>query len=264
MNYDYDWFSANVALRLKTVAKAIIPHSPAIGLIRQALARSERLPPLERWRKGLPSELNFWRGIIYGTNPDREWVAEMQNRIHGRNPFPNHLHQYLNNRSTTRILDVGAGPVTTLGLDAPSQIEVVAVDPLADAYNKLLDKQRLVPCTRTLQGEGEHLSELGLGVFDLVYSRNALDHAHDPIRAISEMLKVCKKGGTVFFEGAVNESVREYGVGLHQWNFLPIDSGDLVVWQMDKNAISLRCALGEHVHVQASGISWYKVEIRHR
>ena len=254
---------------LRTAAKAIIRSIPAIDRLvdhlSHAVAHPRKLPPMERWKAGLPSEVNFWRRIINGTYPNREWVAEMRRRVCGQNPFPDHLHRYLDGTSVTRILDVGAGPITILGpIGAPSQIEVVGVDPLADTYNTLLDKQGLVPCNRTLRGEGEHLSELELGLFDLVYSRNALDHAYDPIRAIREMTKLCKASGAVFFEGNVNESCRERGVGLHQWNFMPVDNGDLVVWQMNKKATSLRSALGENLQVQASGSKWYKVEIRHQ
>src|SRR5207245_1005232 len=185
--------------------------------------------PMERWKAGLPSEVAFWRRVIHATFPNREWVADIRQRARGQHSFPDHLHRYLGGRANTRILDVGAGPVTSLGpVGAPNQIEVVAVDPLADAYNQLLDKNGLgPPLHRTLQGEGERLSELGLGLFDLVYSRNALDHAYDPIRAIGEMTKVCKQDGVVFFEGHVNESCRQRGVGLHQWNFMPVDNGDL-------------------------------------
>ena len=76
------------------------------------------------------------------------------------------------------------------------------------------------------------------------------------------MTKVCKQDGVVFFEGHVNESCRQRGVGLHQWNFMPVDNGDLVVWQMDREATSLRRALGDNMLVQASGSIEYSVEIR--
>src|SRR5215475_10525269 len=111
---------------------------------------------------------------------------------------------------------------------------------------RYLINRALFRATEHWRGEGEHLSGLDLGLFDLVYSRNALDHAYDPIRVTREMTKLCQTSGSVFFEGNVNESCREYGVGLHRWNFMPVDNGDLVVWQMDKTAMSLRSALGEN------------------
>jgi SAM-dependent methyltransferase len=216
----------------------------------------------EQWQAALPEEVEFWRQIISGKFPNQEWVDEMRRRVAGDYPFPGHLAAHLPDRAC-RILDVGSGPATTIGpVGAPPHIEIIAIDPLGDAYGKLLQEAGLTPHLRTLQGEGERLSELGLGLFDLVHSRNALDHAYDPIRVIREMLAVCKPDGVVWLEGSVNESVKQNGDGLHQWNFMPLDNGDLVVWQPDNQATSLQSALGDSVHVKASGHDWYKVEIR--
>jgi hypothetical protein len=58
--------------------------------------------------------------------------------------------------------------------------------------------------------------------------------------------------------------VTQNGQGLHQWNFMPLDNGDLVIWQTHKLAVSLRRALGETVNVKASGDVLYRVEIKHK
>ena len=79
--------------------------------------------------------------------------------------------------------------------------------------------------------------------------------------AIRQMVAACKPDGAVFFEGSTNEAIRENNEGLHQWNFMPVDNGDLVVWQMGKSAVSLRSALLNE-SVRASGCEWYQVEIR--
>jgi hypothetical protein len=39
-------------------------------------------------------------------------------------------------------------------------------------------------------------------------------------------------------------------------------NNDLVIWQTNNAAVSLRSALGEHLHVRASGCDWYQVEIK--
>jgi hypothetical protein len=116
---------------------------------------------------------------------------------------------------------------------------------------------------RTRKGQGERLSELELGLFDIVYSCNALDHAYDPLMAIRQMVAACKPVGAVVFEGNTNEAVRQRNQGLNQWNFMPVENGDMMVWQMDKTAVSLRHALGNEVLVQARGDRWYRVEITH-
>ena len=212
----------------------------------------------DRWQEHLPEEVEFWRQMIDGTFPNADWVAGLRKRIAGEHEFPGHLRGYLN--GAARVLDVGSGPATTLGpLDG---VEIVAIDPLAETYSSLLQKHGLPPWNPTRLGEGERLSALGIGTFDLVYSRNALDHAYDPLLVIKEMVAVCKPTGTVHFEGSVNESVKQNAHGLHQWNFMPLDTGDLVIWQPDNKAVSLRAALGDGVTVKAAGSHWYQVEVK--
>jgi hypothetical protein len=62
-----------------------------------------------------------------------------------------------------------------------------------------------------------------------------------------------KPSGVVFFEGYVNEAINEHEPGLHQWNFMPIDTGDLVIWQRRGNVVSLRGGLAQKAIVTASG-----------
>ena len=48
--------------------------------------------------------------------------------------------------------------------------------------------------------------------FDLVFSRNALDHTSDPLRALQQMLAVVKPGHSVLLEVHENEADAErYG-----------------------------------------------------
>jgi SAM-dependent methyltransferase len=140
-------------------------------------------------------------------------------------------------------------------------VEVVAVDPLADEYNALLDKHGMTPAVRARKGEAERLTELALGQFDLVYSRNALDHAYDPAVAIEQMLAVTSDNGAVFFEGAINEGENEGYQGLHQWNFEPAPDGDLSVWSRSER-ISMRERLGPNVKLTSTDVGgWHHTEI---
>jgi hypothetical protein len=144
----------------------------------------------ENWQANLPEEIEFWRQMIGGTFPNQNWIAGLRHRIAGKHQFPGHLKRYLTPGAATRILDVASGPATTIGpVDAPSPVEIVAIDPLAETYTELLHKAGLQCWNPTRLGEGERLTELGLGTFDLVHSRNALDHAYDPLRVIREMLR---------------------------------------------------------------------------
>lgn len=129
------------------------------------------------------------------------------------------------------ILDVGAGPVTSVGRRYDGvPLNVVAVDPLAKKYNRLLDSAGLEPPVRTEQVEGERLLErFGEEKFDITYARNALDHAVDPVLIIEQMLAVVRPGGYVVLRHGTNEAVQQGYSQLHQWNF-DAREGTLIVW----------------------------------
>ena len=212
------------------------------------------------WSKSLPKEENYWAQVISGENP--KFSKSFKDRATGRWPFSPHIERYVNVSGLTRILDVGAGPVTFIGNEGkPANVEIVAIDPLADFYNQKLDEYGVCPWLRTRQGEAERLQEYGLGLFDIVYCRNALDHGYDPMRAIEAMLGVVKKTGIVFLLGSVNEGEKQRYRGLHQWNFLPAEDGDLIIWRPDQR-VSVRNSLKGKATVSASGENWYYVHIK--
>jgi SAM-dependent methyltransferase len=240
-------------------------------LVRRSLNgnRASRTPAADVhdvWQRGLTHETAFWTRIITGTHKRQDWVENMRQRAADALPFLPDLAPYVAavsaDAAVVRILDVGAGPVTIIGTaTAPRPVEVIAVDPLAENYAALLAKHGLVPVTKTLIGDAETLSDLKLGEFDIVFSRNALDHSYDPMRAIEQMLKACKPGGVVYLAGHVNEATSNNYSGLHQWNFMPLDNGDLVIWRKGGPAISVRAALAGKAAVNAKGHDWYRVEI---
>lgn len=181
------------------------------------------------WDSHLGDEVDYWRSMIAGTFHNKEWVAGFRRRAAGIDIAAPHLHQYL--RSGARVLDVGSGPATVLGgILNGKPIDITAVDPLANQYNELYSTHGITPLITPIYGEGENLQQVVNGKFDFVYSRNALDHSYDPMRAIQGMIDVCAEGGVVFFENVVNEGYNENYKGLHQWNFMHA-SGDLVIWK---------------------------------
>lgn len=148
------------------------------------------------------------------------------------------------------ILDVGAGPVSAVGYRFPGKsVSLTAVDPLADEYNRLLAKAGVVPPVRTERVDGEGLLEhFGPDRFDLAYSRNALDHAVDPLTIIRNMLGVVRSGGHVILRHVRNEALRQGYVQLHQWNFDERD-GRAVIWRPDQE-VDLAVVLGEQADVR--------------
>jgi SAM-dependent methyltransferase len=173
------------------------------------------------WRWRLPTEVGHWD--IWLRTRGMSDPGDFARRIAPDEPLQEHLKKLLpqSNGRPYRILDVGAGPLTTVGKVCDgSKIDLLAIDPLASVYDMLLDKNGITPPVRTKYGEAEKIAEMYTdGSFDLVHAANSLDHAHDPVAAIKAAARVVRPGGHVFLEHILNEGAREGYGGLHQWNF---------------------------------------------
>ena len=172
------------------------------------------------WEECLPSEVAFWDNYLK-TKGD-EWKDDFAMRLNPHASLQNIFVNYLDQTITKNlILDVGAGPITFINKKSdPSQVEIIAVDPLAELYDELLRKHNIVPLVRTQKCDGEKLTaKFSEDTFDIVHSRNALDHSYDPVKCIEEMIKVAKKGRFVILQVFEKEGSFEKWHGLHQWNF---------------------------------------------
>jgi SAM-dependent methyltransferase len=173
------------------------------------------------WRWRLPTEVGHWD--IWLRTRGMSDPGDFARRIAPDQPLQEHLKKLLpkSNGGPYRILDIGAGPLTTVGKVCDgSKIDLLAIDPLASVYDMLLEKNGITPPVRTKYGEAEQVAEMyGDGSFDLVHAANSLDHAHDPVAAIKAAARVVRPGGHVFLEHILNEGDREGYGGLHQWNF---------------------------------------------
>jgi hypothetical protein len=96
--------------------------------------------------------------------------------------------------------------------------------------------------------------------FDLVHCINALDHSFDPLRAIHEMLRVARVGGTVVLMHQPNEAEAENYVGLHQWNF-DVQDGRFVVWNRERR-IDVADAVRAVARVEADGSGYIRAVLR--
>merc|ERR1711879_353430 len=54
--------------------------------------------------------------------------------------------------------------------------------------------------------------------FDVVHTTNSLDHAHNPMRGMEEMLRVVRPGRPILLRVWRNTGLLEHYAGLHQWN----------------------------------------------
>ncbi len=182
------------------------------------------------WAISKDHEIEFWRHWI-ATGGDR-WPDEFAERMNPETPLQPCIVEYLDPTSdSVKILDAGAGPLTYLGKVWPGhQVEVLAVDALADSYDTLLAEHGIEPPVRTLACETERLSDrFPANHFDLCYVRNALDHGYNPIRGIRQLLEVVKPGCCAVLEHFVNEGEKAEYHDLHQWN-ISVEEGDMIIW----------------------------------
>jgi SAM-dependent methyltransferase len=177
-----------------------------------------------RWKASVISEVDFWDR--YFRTEGLEWADTYGLRFDPGLPLQPRPAQ-----TEVHILDVGAGPLTYLGKRCEGKrVSITAVDPLADEYDKILDKYRISPLVRTSKLAAEDLSwRFHSNCFDLVFARNCLDHAYNPEIAIVQMVDVVKVGSYVLLEHMVNEGEKNHYAGLHQWNFSLSPEGDFMI-----------------------------------
>lgn len=205
-----------------------------IRRVRRTLTRIKRrnLGVNELWHKDAPTEVEFWRRYLVTKGSD--WPDEYRHRLDPFAPLNEPLVADRLGRfddAAVSILDVGAGPLTILGKRHPDRkLDITAVDPLAEEYDRILAEARLEPIVRTTLCAGEALvDQFGEAAFEVVYARNAIDHTVHPADVILNMIAVARPGGFVALRHYRNEAVSTGWVQLHQWNF-DIHGGDLFVW----------------------------------
>jgi len=186
------------------------------------------------WRTRKSSEVDFWAAWLVGAPGTEEWTSDRESRLAPDTQIRDPLVRAELERNPAEevsILDVGAGPVTSLGFRYPGKmLTIVPVAPLADEYERLLRDAGLDPPVRTIRVAGEALVEyFGSRSFDIAYAVNSLDHSADPFTIISNMVAVVRAGGTVLLRHKRNEGESARYEGLHQWNFDVADDS-LLLW----------------------------------
>ena len=186
------------------------------------------------WRKRKSSEVDFWAAWLLGAPGTEQWTNDRESRLDPNTEIRDPLVRAELERNPAgeiSILDVGAGPLTSLGFRSPGKtLTIVPVDPLADEYDRLLHDAQLDPPIRTIRVAGEALLEhFGSRRFDIAYAVNSLDHSADPFAIISNMVAVVRPGGIVLLRHKRNEAENARYWGLHQWNF-DVVNDSLLVW----------------------------------
>lgn len=217
----------------------------------QALAQQLRL-----WRRGVASEIDFWDRWF--ASKGAEWPEDFVNRQRPDREIEPWLLRRFSDPHSIRILDVGAGPMSSLGPCYQGKpLDLTACDPLAPAYDILAKRYGVERPIITRQAFAEDLTAVfEPETFDFTHCQNALDHSLDPVRGIEEMLAVTKVGGQVVLRHALNEALNGNWDGLHQWNF-DSENGHFVIWNRDDrvNVTDRFSAVADiETHVENGGI----------
>ncbi len=184
---------------------------------------------ISMWKGGIKSEIRFWDE--YFRTKGLQWADSYGNRFDPNFPLQPRPVALLPPQTKVHILDVGAGPLTYLGKKSKGKcIKITAVDPLADEYNRILDKYQIRPLVRTERLAAEKLAKsFPSNTFDLVFARNCLDHAYDPESAILQLINVVTRDCYVLLEHRPNEAENQQYSAMHQWNFSLSVNGDFLI-----------------------------------
>lgn len=216
------------------------------------------------WEAGLEPEVSFWRRWI--ASRGLEWPDEFARRLDPSCPFPDALRALASTPAggTVRVLDVGAGPMSSLGVRWESRtVELTPIDPLADVFDAALADAVVSPRVRTVRGEAERLGTMfATGAFDLVVATNALDQTYDPMTAIDAMLRATAPGGALRLEHRADGGEHEGYAGLRQWN-LRAEAGRFIVWRPGERH-DVGEVMGSAARVEAvQSAGWLSVTLRH-
>jgi ubiquinone/menaquinone biosynthesis C-methylase UbiE len=113
------------------------------------------------------------------------------------------VQKYLAHRvgPDAEVLSVGCGPGVILhavsGLH-PS-IRATGIDVSADRIQEAAQRNRKNPRLQFVRGDAQAM-QLPSDTFDLVYTRMLLQYLREKEKAVEEMVRVCKPGGTVFLQ----------------------------------------------------------------
>lgn len=121
-----------------------------------------------------------------------------------------------------KLLDVGCGPFPKSGLFHKAYIiERTLADSLADKYHSLFfDFDINTNGQKIMKTNVEDIDEQFMtNSFDIIYSKNALDHSYNPIKGIINLLNLLNENGLVVLEHYIKEGNYTNYFGLHQWDF---------------------------------------------
>ncbi len=185
------------------------------------------------WQFAHLSEARYWKQKV------KQMVAEDPDYIKNITDPNRQISEFFTSMishdddSHVRILDVGSGPLPIIPKNWEGKVlNVIAIDPLAKEYNRILKKYHIHPPVKPTYGEAERLLNFfPNNFFDLIYAANSIDHGYNPLLAIRNMIETAKPGAAIYLEHFSNEAETENYAGMHQWNFT-LEDGSFIIWSL--------------------------------
>jgi len=191
----------------------------------------KRFWPVPTWDKSyadkevIDDEVMFWR----------KWLLGRRGEKHAKlRPLNKEIIEMIGDKKEVTIADIGSGPVSMIGYTCEGvKVNYVPSDLLAEEYKKLYEFHKLYP---PVYPEYQDMTALTYKdkTFDIVHCRNAIDHSKDAHKSVSEMVRVCKKGGYVYLWHFKKVAKMMGYTGMHQWNIELTKNGDCSFYNKDR------------------------------
>lgn len=215
----------------------------------------------QEWASGVEDELRFWwdglsRNMLAAHHEDfrREFLLDFPFQYEESLPGSAEGH--------VEILDMGCALKPAVGrLLNQQKLDIMAADPLACAYNTLMDIYGLERGYDLVFGVAEKTADLfGQERFDFILAQNSIDHGYDPIRSFEQICRALKVDGAARFQHFVNEAETQDYSGFHQWNIEKHSDSTLRVWNRGSSQVVDFSAYGCEVSVNEFVYERFKTE----
>jgi 2-polyprenyl-6-hydroxyphenyl methylase/3-demethylubiquinone-9 3-methyltransferase len=166
-----------------------------------------------RWRLAQFLEIRWWKRYLSDKNPEEyiRWKTAYWEQL------LKELSPELTIYPGQRVLDAGCGPAGVFL--ALKQNQVVAIDPLLEAYGKLPHfRQNDYPYTTFIQSDIEQFESKE--PFDIIFCLNAINHVADIQKAYDVLCGLLKPGGVL----VISIDAHNYGMLKHLFRALPGDA----------------------------------------
>lgn len=183
---------------------------------------------------GAEQEVHFWNWVMDPENNHKHYQAVLNRFDPAKSPdlCPLYVRDLIDRLENpfSLVMDMGCGPASLLWYARTLGHRLIGVDLLVCEYMEIMKKYNLKPLHTMIPAAMEDWEALRpfAEEADLVYSRNALDHANDPWTCVTNMVSLVKPGGDLFIQVYYKEGQRGEYRGMHQTDIWIEDDGQVM------------------------------------